>query len=70
MTMTGMRIAVETAIQSIAKRAYAIWESEGRPSGRDFEHWLRAEAEITAPASAPPRKRRSTTRSRAATPKT
>jgi hypothetical protein len=30
----------------IAKRAYAIWEVEGRPSGRDLDHWLRAEAEL------------------------
>lgn len=30
----------------IEHRAYAIWESEGRPSGCDFDHWLRAEAEI------------------------
>ena len=30
----------------IAKRAYSIWEIEGRPSGRDLDHWLRAEAEV------------------------
>jgi hypothetical protein len=30
----------------IAKRAYAIWESEGRLNGRDLEHWLRAESEV------------------------
>ena len=30
----------------IAKRAYSIWEAEGRPDGRDIDHWLRAEAEI------------------------
>ncbi|MGA8653483.1 MAG: DUF2934 domain-containing protein [Xanthobacteraceae bacterium] len=32
----------------IAKRAHAIWELEGRPSGRDLDHWLRAEAEFDA----------------------
>lgn len=32
----------------IAKRAYRIWEGEGRPSGRDLDHWLRAEAEVEA----------------------
>lgn len=31
----------------IAERAYEIWEQEGCPEGRDQEHWLRAEAEIT-----------------------
>jgi len=24
--------------------AYRIWEEEGRPDGRDLEHWLKAEA--------------------------
>jgi hypothetical protein len=32
--------------QSTAQRAYEIWESEGRPHGRDQEHWARAEAEL------------------------
>jgi hypothetical protein len=36
-----------------AARAYAIWESEGRPHGRDYEHWLRAEREIAAQADRP-----------------
>ena len=26
-------------------RAYAIWETEGRPEGRDLDHWLQAERE-------------------------
>jgi len=30
----------------IELRAYLIWESEGRPHGREKEHWHRAEAEI------------------------
>ncbi len=30
----------------IQTRAYEIWESEGRPQGREREHWLRAEAEF------------------------
>ncbi|MBN8950829.1 MULTISPECIES: DUF2934 domain-containing protein [unclassified Rhizobium] len=29
----------------IKKRAYAIWEEEGHPSGRDVEHWARASSE-------------------------
>lgn len=24
--------------------AYRIWEEEGRPDGRDLDHWLKAEA--------------------------
>jgi hypothetical protein len=30
----------------ISARARAIWEQEGRPEGRDKEHWLQAEAEL------------------------
>lgn len=30
----------------IAERAYLIYEREGRPDGRDREHWLLAEAEL------------------------
>lgn len=32
--------------ETIRRRAHAIWEAEGRPEGRDREHWLQAEAEI------------------------
>jgi hypothetical protein len=28
--------------QAIQERAYLIWIEEGRPHGRDQEHWLRA----------------------------
>ncbi len=46
----------------IARLAYAIWEREGRPQGRDHQHWLAAEAELAtmtaAGAPAKPRKPR------------
>jgi hypothetical protein len=29
----------------IRKRAHAIWEAEGRPLGRELDHWLRARLE-------------------------
>jgi hypothetical protein len=32
----------------IAERAYVIWEREGRPEGRAWQHWLQAEAEYRA----------------------
>ena len=32
----------------IRARARELWEQEGRPHGRDKDHWLRAEAEILA----------------------
>ena len=34
--------------EAIRKRAYHIWEREGRPQGRDFEHWLQAQVELEA----------------------
>ncbi len=29
----------------IEQAAYRIWEEEGRPEGRDLDHWLQAEAQ-------------------------
>jgi hypothetical protein len=52
----------------ILQRAYEIWESEGRPHGRDKAHWFMAKAEVAnsdrQPAvepSKPKRKSRSAT---------
>lgn len=30
----------------VRRRAYRIWEAEGRPVGRDDEHWRRAHDDI------------------------
>ena len=43
--------------QAIAHRAYQIWEDEGRPDGRDQEHWARAEDEVLLHGGAPSGKR-------------
>ncbi len=32
--------------EQIAQRAYEIWEREGKPEGKEQEHWLRAEEEL------------------------
>jgi hypothetical protein len=40
----------------ILRRAYEIWEHEGRPHGRDKAHWFLAEAELSAPVTAEPSK--------------
>ena len=32
--------------QAIRQRAYALWEEDGRPDGKNLEHWLRADTEI------------------------
>jgi len=34
--------------EKVRKRAYELWEQEGRPHLRDHDHWLRAEAELAA----------------------
>ncbi len=39
---------LESRDEWIQKRAYAIWEEEGYPSGRDVEHWERASGERIA----------------------
>lgn len=44
----------EALRQKIEQRAYEIWENEGGPHGRDFDHWLRAEAEILSPLRTTP----------------
>ena len=32
----------------VRTRAYEIWEAEGRPIGRDADHWFRALEEVSA----------------------
>ena len=43
--------------ERIRDRAYAIWEREGRPHGRDRDHWAEAEREIANEESGPAPKR-------------
>ena len=37
----------------IRERAYAIWEREGRPEGRERHHWEQAAREVLAAGEAP-----------------
>lgn len=37
---------IEPDEQAIGDRAYLIWEREGRPNGRDRDHWLQAAWEL------------------------
>jgi hypothetical protein len=52
--------------KAIRERAYHIWESDGRPHGRDREHWERASREIEAEAKKRPRKATTTAKAKAA----
>ena len=36
----------------IRERAYWLWEEEGRPDGRELDHWYRASSEIAGRAVA------------------
>ncbi|WP_404947041.1 DUF2934 domain-containing protein [Rhizobium terrae] len=38
-------IMAESEDEWIRKRAYALWEEEGYPAGKDREHWERAKLE-------------------------
>jgi hypothetical protein len=38
--------SAEPTPDEIALCAYAIWEGEGRPEGRETEHWQQAEAQL------------------------
>jgi hypothetical protein len=46
-TRTAARPRPENMHEHIQRRAYELWESEGRPAGREHAHWLQAESEIT-----------------------
>lgn len=35
--------------ETTQKRAYAIWENEGRPEGRQLDNWEQAARELSAP---------------------
>ncbi len=49
--------------QIVRDTAYAIWEAEGKPVGRNAEHWRQAEERVATSLSASPD-------ARAAKPKT
>ena len=40
----------------IKKRAYALWEEEGKPHGKNAEHWEQARREYSAFALKPARR--------------
>ena len=44
-------------MQRVRERAFAIWQREGEPFGREVEHWLMAEAELAGEGGAAPARR-------------
>ncbi|AMN43174.1 DUF2934 domain-containing protein [Rhodoplanes sp. Z2-YC6860] len=41
--------------QRIRERAFFLWIEQGRPDGRDRDHWRQAESELMAGTAAPER---------------
>ena len=41
--------------ETLRRRAYEIWEREGRPEGRHAEHWAKARDEMSGTANPMPR---------------
>jgi hypothetical protein len=52
--------------QSVRERAYHLWEADGKPHGRDIEHWERAR-ELVAKEEGAGARLRPTPRNRTAT---
>ena len=49
--MTGRQALKQPTDDAIRDRAYLIWEREGRPPGRDRDHWLQAAWELAGEAA-------------------
>jgi len=47
---TGLSDEAKRIFDSIARRAYELFESNGRAGGHDMDNWFRAEAEMFTPA--------------------
>jgi hypothetical protein len=45
-TSTTSLSSTGASAEAISRRAYQIWEQEGRPEGCDLRHWLQAEQEL------------------------
>ncbi|WP_245486638.1 MULTISPECIES: DUF2934 domain-containing protein [unclassified Mesorhizobium] len=44
-------LVMDSREEKIKRRAHEIWEQEGRPAGREQEHWDQAVQEIEAEGS-------------------
>ena len=48
-TMATSRGRQDDLHERVRRRAYELWESEGRPAGREHDHWFQAEHEVATP---------------------
>jgi len=57
-----------STVDEIAEKAYELWEKEGKPNGKDLEHWFQAETQlgerllVSSETDVKPKSARSTTR--------
>lgn len=54
--------------EMILNKAYELWEAEGRPTGREMEHWFQAEILIAQELSKSKRAAKETGKSKAKAP--
>jgi hypothetical protein len=55
--------------ERIRRRAHELWENEGRPHGRDADHWSQAEAEVRGAGALEPTGKVAGSRKKTATSK-
>jgi len=52
-TDSSISMSFGAPAEEISRRAYEIWENEGRPEGCDLRHWLEAEQQLSAGQAMP-----------------
>ena len=50
-TSSSISSSQGASADSVSRRAYEIWEQQGKPDGCDLEHWLKAEQELSGSKS-------------------
>jgi hypothetical protein len=46
-TTSSISSPTQVSADAISRRAYELWEADGRPDGSDLQHWLQAERELS-----------------------
>lgn len=44
------KVGAAASADDVARRAYEIYEGEGRPQGRQLQHWTQAQRELSSRA--------------------
>lgn len=46
-TASSVTSPTPASADAISRRAYELWEQDGKPDGNDLQHWLQAERELS-----------------------